>query len=330
MNNSITLIIPAYNAQESIKNCINSILNQSYQNFEIIVINDGSSDKTLEILQNFKDKRLKIINQKNSGVSVARNAGLKVANGDFIGFIDSDDFLEKDFLKFMLEAILKSCADIVVCDVLIRNSNKTTHFKDIDANCGLINKNLYLKFLLTNQNTMSCIWNKLYKRQILQNLYFDERLILAEDKLFLIKAILQSEKIFKLEKELYIYDVVYKKFIPKHYKNGCLFYELTKNIFCENFKFDEFKDEIFYTKIYNYMFLLLGKENFDKDSFKLGILDLQKDIKKVTKSPYFASLDKKFQAIFKVIYHLKNLYFIYIFLSILNSKLSKFILKKFI
>lgn len=328
-NSLISVIIPVFNAEKSIKKCIESVLNQSYKNIEIIAINDGSKDNTLEILKNFKSQII-LIDQQNSGVSAARNAGLNIAKGEFVAFLDSDDCFEIDFLKLMLEAALKNDADIVVCDVLIKNEGKNSIFKDINANYGLIDPDFYLKLLLTNQNSMGWVWNKIFKKEILKDVRFNTNLILAEDQNFVTDAILNSKIVYKLDKILYNYDVIYKKFVYKHFQNGLQLYEANVKNLKKFKKFDAFKDEVFFVKIYNYLCFVLSKSNFDKKDFKNGLNFLVQDIKNIVKSPYFENLNMKFRLIFLVIFCLKNKNLIYIFLSALNSKMSKFILKKFI
>lgn len=105
MNIKISIIIPVYNGEKTIERCINSIINNNYENIEIIVINDGSNDRTLEILEKIKkvEKRLKVISQKNSGVSAARNLGIKNSTGDYIYFMDADDYIEENCIKTVMK-----------------------------------------------------------------------------------------------------------------------------------------------------------------------------------------------------------------------------------
>lgn len=98
----ISVIVPAYNAEKYIKKCIKSILNQTYSNFEIIIVNDGSTDNTLNIINEFNDKRIRIINQKNGGVSNAKNTALDIIKGDYVTFVDSDDTIPKDALEILI------------------------------------------------------------------------------------------------------------------------------------------------------------------------------------------------------------------------------------
>ena len=111
----ITIIIPIYNCEKTISRCIDSILRQTYKNFELILVNDGSTDGTSRILCSYKDNRIKLINQENKGTGSARNTGIKYATGDFICFVDGDDYVEPNFLCEGYELIKKYNAQIVAC-----------------------------------------------------------------------------------------------------------------------------------------------------------------------------------------------------------------------
>ena len=103
----ISVIVPVYNTEKYLERCIKSIINQSLTDIEIIVINDGSTDNSEQILKNFacKDSRIRIINQKNAGLSITRNNGLQIASGEYISFIDSDDYIHKDMIKILYDNI---------------------------------------------------------------------------------------------------------------------------------------------------------------------------------------------------------------------------------
>lgn len=154
----ISVIIPVYNAEDTIEKCINSIINQTYTDYEIIAINDGSKDNSFNILKNYekilKDK-IKIINQKNQGVSKTRNNAIKLANGDFITFIDNDDFIDKDYLKTYISEIDNSDFDVVIGG-----------YRRVDEN----NKILYQKKLHDTQWSKYLIvspWSKIFRRNFL-------------------------------------------------------------------------------------------------------------------------------------------------------------------
>ncbi len=112
----VSVIIPAYNVEDYIVNCLNSIVNQSYKKLEIIVINDGSTDDTLKKIKSVKDKRIVLINQKNTGQSIARNKGIEKAKGKYIMFVDADDFISNDLISKMIKIAKNDNSEIVYCD----------------------------------------------------------------------------------------------------------------------------------------------------------------------------------------------------------------------
>ena len=118
MNNEIiSIIVPCYNVEKYIERCVTSLVNQTYTNIEIILVDDGSTDSTGELCDNYEkaDNRIKVIHKKNGGLSDARNAGMKVAIGNYFFFVDSDDFISTDTIKFLYENLLDKAADISTC-----------------------------------------------------------------------------------------------------------------------------------------------------------------------------------------------------------------------
>ena len=113
----ISIIVPIYNSEKYLERCINSILNQTYTNFELILINDGSKDSSLKICRKYasKDNRIVVIDKENEGVSIARNMGIQRAKGELISFVDADDYIEKTFLEDMLNVMSKYNVDYVTC-----------------------------------------------------------------------------------------------------------------------------------------------------------------------------------------------------------------------
>ena len=114
----ISLIIPVYNVEKYLRRTLESVENQTFKNFEVIIVNDGSTDGSLEIIQEFVNKHdnFILVDQENSGVGMARNAGIKVSRGIYIAFLDSDDFLEPNYLKKLYFAAIKTGSDIVCCN----------------------------------------------------------------------------------------------------------------------------------------------------------------------------------------------------------------------
>ena len=176
MNHLISLIIPVYNAQTYLPRCLDSVLAQTHQNLEIILIDDGSADKSGEICDEYaqKDARIRVIHQKNAGVSAARNAGLRVAKGEYIGFVDADDFIEADMYRYLLASALQYRCAIAVCSVFGKPPL-------IKAKRPLVLTSLCA---LDKLYTQSYIHNKLFHIRVLQNIYFRPDIAICEDLVF--------------------------------------------------------------------------------------------------------------------------------------------------
>lgn len=179
----ISVIIPIYNKAPYIKKCLEDLHNQTYHNLEIICINDGSTDGSGEIVKEYmkKDKRFQYYEQKNQGVSVARNQGLKLATGEYISFIDCDDGLEKDMYEFLLRMMIKFDADIVHCGYKkIHLDGSSTEIGD-NAIQIVQNKDEALKCLIGGKYFTGSLCTKLYKADLFKNIRFDEHLQINED-----------------------------------------------------------------------------------------------------------------------------------------------------
>jgi glycosyltransferase involved in cell wall biosynthesis len=169
----VSVIIPVYNREKYLKQCLNSVINQTLKNIEIICIDDGSTDQSLEILNEFakKDQRIKIINQKNQGVGLARNIGLKIARGEYVGFVDSDDWIDLNFYETLFTEAKKQDADLARTLYVYEFQE---HSKEGDTNKIIFEKKSNGELLKVNEHSV-VIWNAIYKREYLQknNIYFD-------------------------------------------------------------------------------------------------------------------------------------------------------------
>ena len=178
-NIKISIILPIYNVQDYLAECLDSIINQTYKNLEIICVNDGSTDDSLMVLKEYekKDKRIKVFSHSNKGVSATKNVGLKIATGDYITFIDPDDFIDINVYEKCIESIIKYNADIVVYQIHFEYSDKQKIFESkiyINDSISAIKENLIFP---------SCC-NKVFKRKVIENIYFFDDMKYAEDLLF--------------------------------------------------------------------------------------------------------------------------------------------------
>lgn len=191
----VSIIVPAYNAEKFIDKCIRSVLNQSYPNLELILVDDGSTDETGKICEEYasKDTRVRVIHKKNSGVSAARNMGLSSAIGEYVVFLDSDDWLDEDIVELALKKYQKNCINIwgFVC-YWPRNVLKT---EELRAE-GLCQEELIANAIFTRSTAHYDLGNyfragcgKIYERAIIEenSLAFPEKLFIGEDAVFLVK-----------------------------------------------------------------------------------------------------------------------------------------------
>ncbi|WP_340155442.1 glycosyltransferase [uncultured Winogradskyella sp.] len=200
MTNLISVIVPVYNAEQYLERCINSIANQTYRNLEIILINDGSSDSSKTICKSFatNDTRITVVNQQNGGSSIARNTGLEIAKGDFISFIDSDDYIEPIMLEKMLNLLLENNLEVVEIE---RNSAENNVV--FDDSFKIENSITATKRII---NTTSFqVWKRLYKRSIVENMRFIPNII-HQDVFFTIDVINKVNSIGFLNSPLYQYN----------------------------------------------------------------------------------------------------------------------------
>ena len=185
----ISIIVPVYNAGQYLEKCVKSIINQTYDNLEIILVNDGSTDNSLEICKRFteSDKRISLINKENGGVSSARNRGIDKASGDYIGFVDSDDYISVDMYEKLLDSILKNEADISECGYyMVDSSYNLTDELRLKDTVITGSYNCSYNYLIGN-NATNFNWNKLYKASIFENVRFP-KLKYSEDFVVNVKA----------------------------------------------------------------------------------------------------------------------------------------------
>ena len=191
MNNKVSVIIPVYNAEKYIVECIESLLSQTLQECEFIFVNDGSNDNSREIIQKYQklDNRIKLINQKNQGVSIARNVGLSMAAGEYVGFVDADDYIEKDMYEVLYNSAKENNCDVVVSNFESElEGHKIITKYSFPLNTVLekdyIEQELLQYFLKKDDLNTTC--NKIYKNKVIRenNVNFPEKIALGEDGMF--------------------------------------------------------------------------------------------------------------------------------------------------
>ena len=203
----ISVIVPAYNVEKYIKTCLDSLINQTYSNFEIIVINDGSTDQTEKILNEYESNpKIRIFSQKNGGLSAARNQGLNLANGELVCFIDSDDSVKSDYLEKLAAPFFEdSNIDITVCGYQekFENSEINHVLKSQKITGAQATKDLLIK----QQDFNILAWNKLYRKKLFSNNHIEYPAgQIHEDNLTTYKLFSHAQKVFYISDVLYIYQ----------------------------------------------------------------------------------------------------------------------------
>lgn len=211
MNENITIsvVIPVYNTGTNgyLARCLDSILKNTYTKLEIICINDGSTDNSLEVLNKYKsiDSRMVIINQKNAGVSAARNVGIECSHGDYIAFIDSDDWIDNEYFQKLIDCVIQEEADMVLCRYVEsdgENIKKNINSKLHETKC-MLGKDFF--GIKADSWMRGFIWGRLYRKSLIGENRFSEELAVMEDNMFNVDVVAKniSCKIVILSDELY-------------------------------------------------------------------------------------------------------------------------------
>ncbi len=324
-NPLISIIVPVYNVEKYLRQCLENLINQTYKNIEIICINNGSTDKSSEILVEFaqKDSRIKIITQEKSGVSAARNSGLKIASGDYIMFVDSDDWTEIDACEKLITEAKLTGADVVLFSHYDVFPNKKNLY-DISKNC----KKSYYKFDNIDDYIKNIIyapgilWDKFCRKDFIENIAFIPDLAQSEDMLFWFEVLYNKPAISVFNQALYNYRNISVSSILNAFENSIKKYgkahELLKqsnlyknaskegrmyltdrnmNYFCWMWVKHKNKRDIIFDEIQKY---LKEYNDFDKNSVKN--LTNYKKLKKIIKS----YKNRKFNEFVGKIFSIKN------------------------
>lgn len=210
MRLDVSIIMPVYNAERHLRYTIESLLDQSIDSYEIIVVDDGSTDSTEQIIHDFRDEKIKYYKKKNGGAASARNFGLEFARGTFIMFLDSDDLFDRCFLQKMLDSAIETSSDIVVCQAEVFDSNTGKNLGKFNSPTnfpqGVYSREEYLPSLY--QSFTSVPWDKLYRRSLIEskNLRF-QNLMYSNDNFFVLMALAEADKVSVLSDVLVFYRV---------------------------------------------------------------------------------------------------------------------------
>lgn len=234
MEEKISIVVPIYNVEKYLKKCIESIINQTYKNLEIILVNDGSTDNSYKICEEYagRDKRIKVINKENGGLSDARNAGLRVATGEYISFIDSDDYIELDMIYNLYQGIMKNNADICCCGKVLEYDKNDVYVNNTSEFC--VDNVEALKKMLIGDNIDNSACDKLFKIDLFKEIKFPINRYF-EDIATVYKLFIKAKKIVHIKNLGYHYVIRKNSISTEKFSNkqfDALFFtkEMTENI----------------------------------------------------------------------------------------------------
>lgn len=231
MIKTFSILIPAYNAEPFIDKCLKSISRQIFKDFEVIIIDDGSTDKTFEICRQFvkNDSRFSIYHQHNSGIAVTRNKLLDMAKGEWIAFIDADDYVKEDYLYNFYKNISIKGTEVIVCNYKIKNTQGNTK----EYHQPFYSKEEYLLKLLSWQKINTALWAKVIKNSFVKRhcIRFEENITLGEDLCFMARLFYYAENITYVPTCSYVWNRINVNSITKSHKYINNYLPLYENIF---------------------------------------------------------------------------------------------------
>lgn len=300
MNTLISVIVPVYKVENYLNRCIDSILNQTYRNLEVILVDDGSPDNCPSICEEYakKDSRIKIVHQENGGLSSARNTGLTVTSGEFITFVDSDDWIANDMYQILYNTMISQNADIVECNYFA--VNEKTSEKSVPSKENII---YYdddgLKALFLDKNIKSYVWNKLYKRNTIGDTTFPVGRS-YEDTYTTYKFFSKAKKIVSINQPLYFYNI----------RSGSISRNFSPDLFLGIFQ--QYTDYSSYSKDFNELLQarvirrgIVTTMEYIKGKERKNARQILKKVKTVRKlflkNPYLSSKEKLIASLYFVL-----------------------------
>ncbi|NMD68800.1 glycosyltransferase [Bacillus sp. DNRA2] len=296
MNPKLSIIVPVYNVEKFLGDCVKSILSQSFKEFELILVNDGSTDRSGVICDEYakKDQRIQVHHKENGGQSSARNKGIDVAKGQYLGFIDSDDWIHNDMYNILFNKALEAKADIAACNIIQYNKDDTKYYFCNDSTECLFDRNSAMGELYLNHRLTFSPCNKIYKRSLFENIRFKEGYIL-EDIDFAYRIIHQSKKVFYTGEALYNYRYNDKSTMRKAFSKKRLDeFEVRKNLYLfyrENYP--EHADEVYAEWFLTGLMLYVNIDKYYHDEKKQYKYLLEKDRKIIKELIFNKEYSKK-------------------------------------
>lgn len=200
----VSVVIPIYNVEKTIERCLVSVLNQTFTDYEIILVNDGTKDNSISVIEKYlSDKRITLINQQNCGLPQTRCNGFLQSKGEYVYFIDSDDYIRNDTLERLVTEAEKNDADVVCCNIRIDRINKEAFLKS--KRNGLYTPEEALNAISCMNGIFQYVWNKLYKREIIESTDFPQGHFIGEDYATVVSILQKAKRIYQIPDMLYNY-----------------------------------------------------------------------------------------------------------------------------
>ena len=257
----ISVIIPVYNIADSIADTIESVINQSYDNLQIIIVNDGSTDDSSSICASYtvKDKRITLIDKQNEGLAIARQTGLSLAKGEYIHNLDGGDTIDIDTYSLLVSQLEKNdYPDIILFDFLYREGKKDIvpdpYPKDLKS------PEDYLLHIWSTQQ-YNCVWQYIFKRELANNIVFNKEINVGEDALFTSQILYNATSIYHFEKPLLFYSVnedsmTHSRYSERSIKSILLYPDLIKEIMEQKPEYERWEKQLLALKLQSYVTLI--------------------------------------------------------------------------
>ena len=298
----VSIIIPIYKAEKYLPECVDSVLGQTYKDIEVILIDDASPDKCGEICEEYakKDERVKVIHKENEGVSKARNAGLEIATGDYVQFVDSDDYLDVTMTEKLVKAMENDKSDMVLSGFYEKNMNFERVSK-AEEEPGVYSKEQILKNIMNNPYSFhyGVLWNKLFKRELLDSVRFSSDMDFGEDFIFNLYYLKYVKNVSVIDEPLYYYirfntdslmyiQAVGKKETAKYLRyleKRLLIFHNYRDFYVEEGMYDQYRNKVneYLLKVYTSEKMEIKRQPLSKEDKKkcLALLESNEDVIKM-------------------------------------------------
>ncbi|MEG1003857.1 MAG: glycosyltransferase family 2 protein [Clostridium sp.] len=297
----VSVVIPVFNCEKYINRCLDSVLEQTYNNIEIILVNDGSKDKSSTLISEYvkTDSRIKLINQRNTGPSEARNNGISKCSGEYIVFLDADDYIDKKYIELLLKKILECNCDIVACGYNEITNRGTQQFNEFYFHEEEIAKDIFSTYVC--KGIGGTLWGKIFRRDIIytNNIKMDSNIFMCEDLLFNLEYCYYANSFRAIKECLYYYNRENESSITKNININYLVNNINVSKKIEYwlekiFINKSLIDELIVERIYGMIKALII--NGGNDVLKIGMKKSKEKIKKIIEEEYVCSKIYKFKS----------------------------------